>query len=290
MKYTAIFAAISALLFGCAGSEPPKAEPFRAATFNLRLAPTPESNAWNLRRDAVAELVKRRGFDIFGTQEGFFHQLDDISARTGFKYTGKGRDDGAAGGETSAIFYNPARFELLDAGDFWFAETPDKPAKGWDAACRRICSWGKFRDLKTGGKFAFFSLHLDHIGKTARAESAKLLVRKVAEISGGLPFFCVGDYNALPDSEPMKIIFAEKAFRDSLAESRSAPESAGGTFHNFTGKPKKDRIDYILVSGGVEILNYSVIRDSIADLGLPAGPKAAWPSDHFPVAVDAVLK
>ena len=267
-------AAAAAVLFGCASAEKAPA-PFTAATFNIKNSPEPEVNAWDLRRDSVAKLIKKHGFDIFGTQEGHFHQLDDISARTGFKYVGKGREDGAKGGETSAVFYNPARFELLDSGDFWFAPTPDKPVKGWDAACRRICSWGKFRDLKTGKKFAFFSLHFDHKGKKARAESARLLVKKVSEISGNLPFLCVGDFNATPDS---------------LSVLRGAPKSAGGTFHNFTGKPKPDRIDYIFVSDGVDVMDYAVIRDSVADLGLPANPKAVYPSDHFPVAVDAVLK
>ena len=246
-------AAAAAVLFGCASAGKAPA-PFTAATFNIKNSPEPEVNAWDLRRDSVAKLIKKHGFDIFGTQEGHFHQLDDISARTGFKYVGKGREDGAKGGETSAVFYNPARFELLDSGDFWFAPTPDKPVKGWDAACRRICSWGKFRDLKTGKKFAFFSLHFDHKGKRARAESARLLVKKVSEISGNLPFLCVGDFNATPDSEPMKIIFAEKSFKDSLSVLRGAPKSAGGTFHNFTGKPKPDRIDYIFVSDGVDVM------------------------------------
>lgn len=265
-------------------------EPFTAATFNIKLAPTPTSSEWNIRRDSVAAVAKSRGFDIFGTQEGYFHQLDDISARTGFKYIGKGREDGVRGGETSAIFYNPKRFELLNSGDFWFAKTPDKPVMGWDAACKRICSWGEFRDLKTDKKFFFFSLHFDHKGKIARAESAKLLIKKVKEISGGLPFLCVGDFNAREDSEPMKIIFSDKSFKDSLSVLRGAPKSAGGTFHNFTGKPKPDRIDYIFVSDGVDVMDYAVIRDSVADLGLPANPKAVYPSDHFPVAVDAVLK
>ena len=88
----------------------------------------------------------------------------------------------------------------------------------------------------------------------------------------------------------MKIIFAEKSFKDSLSVLRGAPKSAGGTFHNFTGKPKPDRIDYIFVSDGVDVMDYAVIRDSVADLGLPANPKAVYPSDHFPVAVDVVLK
>ena len=97
-----------AAMAGCAPVEN-GSEPFTAATFNIKLAPTPTSSEWNIRRDSVAAVAKSRGFDIFGTQEGYFHQLDDISARTGFKYIGKGREDGVRGGETSAIFYNPKR-------------------------------------------------------------------------------------------------------------------------------------------------------------------------------------
>lgn len=282
-------AAAAAVLFGCASAEKAPA-PFTAATFNIKNSPEPEVNAWDLRRDSVAKLIKKHGFDIFGTQEGHFHQLDDISARTGFKYVGKGREDGAKGGETSAVFYNPARFELLDSGDFWFAPTPDKPVKGWDAACKRICSWGKFRDLKTDKKFFFFSLHFDHKGKIARSESAKLLIKKVKEISGGLPFVCVGDFNAREDSEPMKIIFSDKSFKDSLRECALPPKSAGGTFHNFTGKPVPHRIDYILVSDGIGVLDYCVIRDKSSDVGAPRAKSTEYPSDHFPVAAKLSIK
>lgn len=282
-------AAAAAVLFGCSSAEKAPA-PFTAATFNIKNSPEPEVNAWDLRRDSVAKLIKKHGFDIFGTQEGHFHQLDDISARTGFKYVGKGREDGVRGGETSAIFYNPKRFELLDSGDFWFAKTPDKPVMGWDAACKRICSWGEFRDLKTDKKFFFFSLHFDHKGKIARAESAKLLIKKVKEISGGLPFVCVGDFNAREDSEPMKIIFSDKSLKDSLRECALPPKSAGGTFHNFTGKPVPHRIDYILVSDGIGVLDYCVIRDKSSDLGAPRAKGTEYPSDHFPVAAKLSIK
>lgn len=285
-----LFMAIAlAAMAGCTPVEN-VSEPFTAATFNIKLAPTPTSGEWNIRRDSVAAVAKSRGFDIFGTQEGHFHQLDDISARTGFKYIGKGREDGVKGGETSAIFYNPKRFELLDSGDFWFAETPDKPVMGWDAACKRICSWGKFRDLKTDKKFFFFSLHFDHKGKIARAESAKLLIKKVKEISGGLPFVCVGDFNAREDSEPMKIIFSDKSFKDSMLECSLPPKSAGGTFHNFTGKPVPHRIDYILVSEGIGVLDYCVIRDKSSDVGAPRAKSTEYPSDHFPVAAKLSIK
>lgn len=294
MKKIIFYALFAGLIFSCAANVF-CGQKINAATFNLRLAPKPTSNTWDLRKDAVGELVIAHKFDIFGTQEGYFHQLDDIRARTGFEYIGHGRNDGKKGGETSAIFYNPKKFALLGSGDFWFAPNPDKPVLGWDAACKRICSWGKFRDLRSGAKFYFFSLHFDHKGKVARAESAKLLLKKVEEISAGAPFFCVGDFNATINDEPMKILFAGKSFRDSKSIAKSAPLGVRGTFHDFTGKPKNDRIDYIFVSEGIGVDSYAVIDDSIEKLGVKSAAKGidggkAYPSDHFPVAIRAELK
>lgn len=60
-----------------------------------------------------------------------------------YAYIGVGRDDGKEQGEYAAIFYNKERIELLENGDFWLAEQTDSPQKGWDAACIRICTWGK---------------------------------------------------------------------------------------------------------------------------------------------------
>ncbi len=265
------------------------------ATFNLRLAPTPESNTWHLRKNAVGKLVLAHKFDVFGTQEGYLHQLKDIESATGCKFTGVARDDGRSSGEYSAIFYNPKRMELLDSGNFWFSETPDKPSKGWDAACKRICSWGKFRDRLDGKEFFFFSLHFDHKGKAALKNSSKLLLSKVREIAGNSPAVCVGDYNATVLSEPMAEILSDGLLKDSKTISKTPASGPGGTFHNFTGIPKFDRIDYILLTGGFDVLSYAVLDDSAADLeASPAkgadGGAALYPSDHFPVVVRAVLK
>lgn len=268
------------------------------ATFNLRLAPKPDSSIsymWQDRKDSVGRLVLAHNFDIFGTQEGFKHQLDYIAKTTGYKYFGAGRDDGKSGGEHAAIFYNPARFEVLDSGDFWFAETPDKPVKGWDAMCKRVCTWGKFRDKLTGAQLYFFSLHFDHVGKVARTESAKLLLKKAREIAKGAPAVCVGDFNALESDEPMKIILSDGLLLDSRKLSKTQPYGPNGTYHNFTGTPLFDRIDYILTTKGIDILSYEVVSDKACgfDAKKRANPKAKipeYPSDHFPVAVRAIIK
>ena len=113
--------------------------------------------------------VRYHDFDIFGTQEGFLEQLTDLLEMNEYEYTGHGRDDGKDAGEHSAIFYKKDRFKLLDSGDFWLSETPDKPGLGWDVTCcNRICSWAKFRDLGTSKEFFFFSVHFDHQGIIAR--------------------------------------------------------------------------------------------------------------------------
>lgn len=67
---------------------------------------------------------------------------------------GVGRDDGAESGEHAAVFYKKERFEMMDSGNFWLSETPEKPSFGWDAQCRRICSWGKFREKNSGEIFS----------------------------------------------------------------------------------------------------------------------------------------
>ncbi len=293
MKNLAIIFTLSAILCGCCNVKKP--EPLlTVATFNLRLAPKPDSNMWQERKDGCGELILAHGIDIVGTQEGHFHQLEDIAKTTGFKITGVGREDGKKGGEHSAILYNPARFALLDSGDFWFAETPEKPVKGWDAMCKRVCSWGKFKDIATNKDFYFFSLHYDHKGKVARLESSKLLLKKIKEISNGATFFCVGDFNAQENDEPMKIIFADNSIQDSKKASKTKPYGTNGTFHRFTGNPVYPRIDYILSSKNVDIYSYSVITDKLSgydDMPKPEkGKRTEYPSDHFPVAVRAVIK
>ena len=67
----------------------------------------------------LPKLVQFHGFDIFGTQEGKYHQLQDLkNAMPGYDYIGVGRDDGKQAGEYSAIFYRTGKFEVLDHGDF----------------------------------------------------------------------------------------------------------------------------------------------------------------------------
>ena len=187
-----------------------QAETMVVATYNLRNANGGDStngNGWGQRYPYIAQIVQFHGFDIFGTQEGKYPQLQDLKqAMPGYDYIGVGRDDGKQAGEHSAIFYRTDKFEVLEHGDFWLSEITDRPNKGWDAVLPRICTWGEFRDKQTGFTFLFFNLHMDHVGVQARAESAKLILKKIKEFPKRLPAILTGDFNVDQTSESYKLL------------------------------------------------------------------------------------
>jgi endonuclease/exonuclease/phosphatase family metal-dependent hydrolase len=120
------------------------AQTFTVATYNLRYDNRGDSgNLWVNRAPVQANLIRFHDFDVVGIQEGLINQLEDLSkALPQYTRYGIGRDDGKASGEHSAIYFKKDKFKLLNSGDFWLSQTPDKPGKGWDATCcNRICSW-----------------------------------------------------------------------------------------------------------------------------------------------------
>ena len=100
-------------------------------------------NVWTKRCQVICDQVNFMSPDVFGAQEVLHGQLlDMLSLLDGYDYIGVGRDDGNMGGEYACILYKTDRLRLLDQGNFWLSETPDRPGLGWDAACVRICTWG----------------------------------------------------------------------------------------------------------------------------------------------------
>lgn len=259
-----------------------KNKPITAVAYNLRMSTERDGlDAWSKRKENVKALFRYHDFDIIGTQEGFKSQLQDLMELPEYAYIGKGRDDGKDGGEHSAIIYRKDRFKLLDSGDFWLSETPDKPGKGWDATCcNRIASWGKFKDLATKKEFYFFNAHFDHEGKVARLESAKLMVQKINEIAKGKTVILTGDFNSTPDSEQIQIMAA--ALNDSYKVTQQPPYGPEGTFTGFKfDADLTERIDYVLVSKNIDVLKYGVLTDY---------KHQRYPSDHMPVVTKLVIK
>lgn len=280
---------------------------FNVASYNLRQlndGDTKAGNGWSRRCPVLGQLIRYHEFDIFGTQEGFKSQLEELKAELpGYDYIGVGREDGKDAGEHSAIFYRTDMFTLLDHGDFWISETPDKPGLGWDAACPRICSWGKFRHNDSGREFVMFNLHMDHVGKKARVEGAKLVRSRIDGFGKDCAAFVTGDFNVDQTSPSYRTITAGGDLKDSyeVAELRYA---LNGTFNSYqTDNYTESRIDHVFVTPDVKVLKYGVLTDTYrtpenserVDAKDAPGEievsryVARTPSDHFPVVVKVEL-
>ena len=295
------------------------AQQMLVGSYNIRYKNANDSingEVWSKRCQVICDQVNFMSPDIFGTQEVLYSQLGDLQkGLDGYDYIGIGRDDGVHGGEHEAIFYKKDRLRLIDHGDFWLNETPDKPALGWDAACIRICTWGRFchkeQPLQRHGLFGkkkekrddfyFFNLHMDHVGVVARREAAKLIVQKIREIAKGYPVIVTGDFNVDQTNEIYTIFTKSGLLKDSYGAARIR-FAENGTFNNYkTELYTESRIDHVFVSPNMNVEAYGVLTDSYwtpdedPDNTLKAfdAPQEISfdthvrrnPSDHYPVFV-----
>ena len=279
MKYKSLFLLCYSILILMAAN----AQRYIVGTYNIRLDNAGDTgNLWVSRAPYVANLIRFHNFDVFGTQEGFKNQLDDISkALPYYDRYGKGREDGKEKGEHSAIFYKRDKFMLLNKGDFWLSQTPGIPSLGWDATCcNRICSWVYLKDKKSGTKFYFFSVHYDHQGVQARKESSNLILQKIKEIAGNEPAILAGDFNGDKNSDWYKTLEASPLLKDAFNEV-AFPYVNNASFNGFKSTDgRTDIIDHIFITAQIKVDRWGLLTDTY---------HGKYPSDHFPVLAEIHL-
>jgi len=155
--------------------------PLTVMTFNIRYGTANDGeNRWPLRKDFLVDVIKAQNADVVGLQEALDFQIDEIvAAIPAYAVIGVGRDDGARKGEYAAVLFRRDRFQVSDAGTFWFSDTPTVIAsKSWGNRITRICTWARFID-RDGRGFWHFNLHLDHQSQPSRERSTELLRRRI---------------------------------------------------------------------------------------------------------------
>jgi endonuclease/exonuclease/phosphatase family metal-dependent hydrolase len=235
-------------------------------------------NSWSLRKNSIRQLLNDYNPSIFGIQEGLLNQVDFIdSSLIKYDYVGVGRDDGKMEGEFCAIYFDTTRYKIRNNSTFWLSETPDVVSVGWDAALERICTYGLFENKTSGEEFWVFNTHFDHLGVIARKKSSALILKKIKEINTqSLPVILMGDFNSIPDSDPIKILKSDLI--DALQISLENLEGPQGTFNGFDMMlPIDNRIDYIFTKN-VKVLSYRHIDDRLNN--------NRHISDHLPVMIE----
>ena len=259
----------------------PPREPMTVMTFNIRYGTAKDGeNEWSARRDMLFDVIRTSNPDLLGLQEALDFQIDEIiAAIPGYAVVGVGRDDGAEKGEYSAILFRRDRFHVAEAGTFWFSDTPSVVAsKSWGNQITRICTWARFID-RDGRGFYHFNLHLDHQSQPSRERSTVLLRGRIDTRAVPDPVIVTGDFNVGEANPALATLTVPggngaPAFLDTFRVLHADVKDAG-TFSGFkfgTGGP--DKIDYVLVQPGTDVMSAEIVRYSRNN---------RYPSDHFPV-------
>ena len=245
------------------------------------------SCTWEKRCPLIKDFLRYNEVDICGTQELYKNQVDDMRKMEEYAIFGVPTTPSAEAkgkvNHNNVIIYRKDRFDLLESGVFWFSDTPEKESRGWGAAYPRNCNWGKFLDKKTGKTFHFFNMHFHHIGENIRLESAKLLVKKIREIAGDGTFFAMGDLNSNPTTQAIGVIQASGYMHDARKISKTpfyGPKFTDNYWYTGKGTDWTNWIDWIFVSGDVNVLKFGVLADN---------QNGVWLSDHFPLLIKAKI-
>jgi endonuclease/exonuclease/phosphatase family metal-dependent hydrolase len=125
---------------------------------------------------------------------------------------------------------------------------------------------------RDGPSFYLYNVHLDHQSQPSRERSAALLLERIRARDPKAPAVVTGDFNAGEDNAAaaaMRASFVD-SFRVLHPDAREV-----GTFNGFKpGQPTGDKIDFVFVEPGAEVLDAAILRTS---------RDGRYPSDHFPV-------
>jgi endonuclease/exonuclease/phosphatase family metal-dependent hydrolase len=142
----------------------------------------------------------------------------------------------------------------------------------------------RFRHGSSGARFVYMCTHFDHVGQTARENSAYLIVNLTdvwaSNESKTLPVFLGGDLNVTPDNKAYQILASE------LHDTKDIVPKAHHfgnvkTYTAFTVDTSDDtEIDHIFVRDptGLEFDSFAVGNTRFDD--------GIFISDHRPVVVD----
>jgi endonuclease/exonuclease/phosphatase family metal-dependent hydrolase len=260
----------------------PGAHDLRVMTFNVRYGSADDGiNAWPKRRDLMVRVIRQEHPDIMGTQELLSPQGDYLQQHLpGYTWFGMGRNGNEIdenGNEHMGVFYDKARLKLLESGNFWLSDTPDKPGSiGAGLLMPRMVTWAKFQDRRSGSQFYYYNTHFPYRdgeeAEVTRERCAGEIRQRLARLPASVPFILTGDFNTTPGNKTHASLTEVLHDARATAPRREGPE---GTFHDFTGHATR-RIDWILYRG--------VKADDVRTITMHEGK--VYPSDHYPVVAD----
>lgn len=258
---------------------PAEADRLKVVTFNIRgdFGVDGENNFYR-RKPMILEKIACEQPDIVGFQEVMPLVADWLRENMKDYYVvGCGRganlDD-----EQATIAFKKDRFNLIEMRTFWLSETPYVPASRYQeqSDCPRVSTEVVLMEKRTGKVLRVLNTHLDHIGVGARQLGLRQILNhlKNAQLFPDAPAILMGDFNAWPDGEEMKVF-------DEFPGYTNTVEGIGITYHGYKKAKYPECIDYIYICGAIESCGAEKWIDEKDGVFL---------SDHYPVCAELVLR
>ena len=233
-------------------------------------------NGWPIRKKAIATVLAGTKPDILCVQEALEEQgkyLADLLP--GHRRVGVGRDDGRTAGEHCSILFDRSRFEELGGGTFWLEEPTDRPPTELRVGPKRICTWTRLRDRRSGRALRVYNMH-QYLTEQARVRAVELILARIDVGDPSDAVLITGDFNSPPDTQDRRLLEAVGL----ISSSQAAGPAVQSPTYQFYGIRLR-RLDDILVNRSWRVVNQYVID---------AKPENTFPSDHFGVMADLMLK
>ena len=232
-------------------------------------------NAWSNRKKMVIREFGNYQYDIVCMQEPLTDQIQDFLSIGIYEWLGVSGQGTPDSDVFTPIFYNKKKLNVLDYGTFWLSETPDVVSRGWDGKFPRICTWAKFRDIENRRSLYVFNPHLAHVGEVAKLEGARLICRKIKEMTAEEAVFITGDMNSTPETPPIHTFLSEFSNSREIATEKSGP---AGTAHSYGKLYPPSQIDYIFVNEYISVTKAITITKN---------SDPVYMSDHYPIVITA---
>jgi endonuclease/exonuclease/phosphatase family metal-dependent hydrolase len=269
--------ALSAQSQGPPPSPPEEAITLDVMTFNIRTSTGRDGDdSWPFRKELVAETIGRSNPHVVGLQEVLAEQIDFLES-TLPQYRWLGVDRGLNGGtglsEATPIFYRYEEMVPIESGTFWLGDPPSSSRRRRGGS--RIVTWARFHHLATRQQIYVYNTHFTLREGPRQLEAASRINEHIAALPAGSAVIVMGDFNAVAEYSDTWRVATSQGLQDAW---QIAPERRGPavTSNGFQPPPQdwEARIDWILVSGPIEVPAISTIVHSV---------EGRYPSDHYPV-------
>ncbi len=248
----------------------------KIVTYNLRCC-------WKWTKEGIQSFIFRAGMiyekilyenpDIIAFQEIVPKQLELLKRMLPeYEFYGQGRDKDFSD-EGLYIAARKGVWSVVSHEAFWLSDTPNVPASRFaeQSDYPRICVTADLRHIESGKMLRIFDVHFD-LEEIARDKGMKCVLAKMAEANKTypLPTMLMGDFNARPGSETIRICEA-----NTEPKLYDITDHIVNTCHDY-GKVDDQKIDYIYVTEDIKnsVVETDIWKTCYAGIYL---------SDHYPV-------